>query len=50
MIELAAAPSRPACISVINAVDSSRSFRMQFEREVLPREMPALAGLSTFDV
>jgi hypothetical protein len=50
MTRVKAAPSRSACISVINAVDSLRSFRPRFEREILPSEVPALAGQSTLDV
>ena len=37
-------------ISVINAVDSLRSFRPRFEREILPSEVPSLAGQSTLDL
>lgn len=50
MTRVKAAPSRPACLSVINCVDSLRSFKSRFEREILPSEVPALAGQSTLDV
>ena len=50
MTRVKAAPSRPACLSVINGVDSLRNFKPRFEREILASEVPALAGQSTLDV
>ena len=50
MTRVKAAPSRPSCISVINAVDSLRGFKERFDREVFASEVPALAGQATLDV
>lgn len=50
MTRVKAAPSRSACLSVINGVDSLRDFKGRFEREILPNEVPALAGQSTLNL
>ena len=33
-----------------NAVDEQAAFKARFEREVLPSEVPALAGQATIDI
>jgi len=44
------APGRSAYITVINAVDELAPFKARFEREVLPSEVPSLAGQATIDI
>lgn len=43
-------PTRPAFLTVVNAVDELRGFKTHFEREVLPNEVPALAGQRALDL
>jgi hypothetical protein len=50
MTRVKAAPSRPAYLTVVNAVDSLRDFKPRFEREILPSEVPALGGQRTLDL
>jgi hypothetical protein len=50
MTRVKSAPSRSAYLTVVNAVDNLRGFKPRFEREVLPSEVPALAGQVTFDL
>ena len=44
MTRVKAEPSRPAFLTVVNAVEELRGFKSRFEREVLPSEVPELAG------
>lgn len=50
MTRVKAAPSRPAYLTVVSAVDALSAFRRRFEREVLPAEVPALAGQRALDI
>jgi len=50
MTRVKAAPSRPAFLTVVNAVDELRDFKPRFERDVLPSEVPALAGQTALDL
>jgi hypothetical protein len=50
MTRVKAAPSRPAFLSIVNAVVDLSPFQPRFEREVLPSEVPALAGQSGLDL
>lgn len=50
MTRVKAAPSRPAFLTVVNAIDELRDFKPRFEREVLPSEVPALAGQRALDL
>lgn len=50
MTRVKAAPSRAAHLTVVNGVEHLRSFKLRFEREVLPSEVPSLGGQGTFDL
>ena len=50
MTRVKAAPSRPAFLTVVNAVEDLHSFKSRFERKVMVSEVPALAGQRALDL